>query len=87
MHNFRKATIAAATAASVALGSTAVAVAQENTPDLGTETAVTKDAFFKNFGENPLWAQLLFVGGIATMVSAVVGLIVAPLYNYVVHGM
>lgn len=38
-------------------------------------------------GGTPIWVKLLSAGGIAVMVSAVVGLIVGPLYNYIVHGM
>lgn len=38
-------------------------------------------------GGTPIWVKLLNAGGIAVMVSAVVGLIVGPLYNYIVHGM
>lgn len=38
-------------------------------------------------GGTPLWVPILFAGGIAAMVSAVVGLIVGPLYNFIVHGM
>ncbi|MEX3503784.1 hypothetical protein [Corynebacterium sp. LK2510] len=35
----------------------------------------------------PLWAQLLYVGSIFAGVSAFIGLIVGPAYNFVVHGL
>lgn len=116
MHNFRKATLAAATAVAVAFGSTAVAVAQDEdqkpssiSTTQGTDAekeakkaereaelqkkyeadqTVDYKTFFSSddFKNNPEWSKWLFVGGIAVMVSAVVGLIVGPLYNYIVHG-
>ena len=39
-----------------------------------------------NFGEQPRYARLAYGATIFTAVSAVVGLIVGPLYNYFVHG-
>lgn len=117
MHNFRKATLAAATAAAVAFGSTAVAVAEEDTANLTPEQIAAQQAeekaakraereaklqekfeadkpvdyktFFssEDFSTNPEWAKWLFAGGIAVMVSAVIGLIIGPLYNYIVHGL
>ncbi len=38
-------------------------------------------------GGTPKWVPVLFAGGIFAMVSAVIGLIVGPLYNYIVHGL
>ncbi|WP_311342330.1 hypothetical protein [Corynebacterium riegelii] len=44
------------------------------------------------FGKNENWGEqapiykLLFVGGIATFVSALVGLVFGPAYNFFVHG-
>lgn len=50
-------------------------------------TGVTKDEFFGDWKEEtPAWSKILFVGGIAAMVSAVIGLIVGPAYNFFVHG-
>lgn len=39
-----------------------------------------------NFGDQPRYARLAYGATIFTAVSAVVGLIVGPLYNYFVHG-
>lgn len=39
-----------------------------------------------NFGEQPRYARLAYGATIFTAVSAVVGLIVGPLYNFFVHG-
>lgn len=39
-----------------------------------------------NFGKQPRYARLAYGATIFTAVSAVVGLIVGPLYNYFVHG-
>ena len=52
------------------------------------KTTVTKDEFLGGWveGQTPAWAKLLFAGGIAAMVSAFVGLIVGPAYNFFVHG-
>lgn len=38
------------------------------------------------FEAQPLWAQLFYVTTIFTSVSAIVGLIVGPAYNFFVHG-
>ncbi|MDK7179322.1 MULTISPECIES: hypothetical protein [Corynebacterium] len=46
------------------------------------------DAFFGGEGwteQAPIY-KLLFVGGIATFVSALVGLVFGPAYNFFVHG-
>lgn len=39
-----------------------------------------------NFGEQPRYARLAYGATIFTAVSALVGLIVGPLYNFFVHG-
>lgn len=39
-----------------------------------------------NFDKQPGWARWGYVLSIFTAVSAVVGLVVGPLYNFVVHG-
>ena len=39
-----------------------------------------------NFGDQPRYARLAYGATIFTAVSAVVGLIVGPLYNFFVHG-
>lgn len=39
-----------------------------------------------DFKDQPQWAQLLFAGSIFAAVAATVGLIVGPLYNFIVHG-
>lgn len=39
-----------------------------------------------NFDAQPLYAKLGYAATIFTTVSAIVGLIVGPLYNYLVHG-
>ena len=47
------------------------------------------DTFFgknENWGEQAPIYKLLFVGGIATFVSALVGLVFGPAYNFFVHG-
>lgn len=40
----------------------------------------------KNFDAQPLWAKLAYGATIFTSVSAAIGLIVGPLYNFFVHG-
>ena len=39
-----------------------------------------------DFGNQPTYAKVGFALSIFTAVSAVVGLVVGPLYNYIVHG-
>lgn len=39
-----------------------------------------------NFDEQPRYARLAYGATIFTAVSAVIGLIVGPLYNFIVHG-
>ena len=39
-----------------------------------------------NFDAQPLWAKLAYGATIFTSVSAAIGLIVGPLYNFFVHG-
>lgn len=61
-----------------------------NTKDVNAaiESGVNYDTFF--FGDDwensPVWVKLLSIGGVATVVSAIVGLIVGPAYNFFVHG-
>lgn len=40
----------------------------------------------KNFDAQPLWSKLAYGATIFTSVSAAIGLIVGPLYNFFVHG-
>lgn len=50
-------------------------------------TGVEKKEFFGEWTkETPVWSKILFAGGIAAMVSAIIGLIVGPAYNFFVHG-
>ncbi|MGV0392537.1 hypothetical protein [Corynebacterium riegelii] len=54
----------------------------------GQAIGTNYEAFFGGAGwteQAPIY-QLLFVGGIATFVSALVGLIFGPAYNFFVHG-
>lgn len=54
----------------------------------GQAIGTNYEAFFGGEGwteQAPIY-QLLFVGGIATFVSALVGLIFGPAYNFFVHG-
>ena len=39
-----------------------------------------------NFGEQPRYARLAYGATIFATVSAVIGLIVGPLYNFIIHG-
>ena len=39
-----------------------------------------------NFGDQPMWAKLGYGATIFTAVSALVGLVVGPLYNFFIHG-
>lgn len=39
-----------------------------------------------HFNDQPAWAKAAFALTIFTSVSAVIGLIVGPLYNFIVHG-
>lgn len=38
------------------------------------------------FEAQPAWAQLLYGGTVFAGVAAIVGLVVGPLYNFIVHG-
>lgn len=62
----------------------------EATDSKGNPTGVEWNEFSGNWDQNgtktPVWAKIAFVGGIFAAVSAFVGLIVGPAYNYVVHG-
>ena len=40
----------------------------------------------KNFNDQPLYAKIAYGTTIFTAVSAVIGLVVGPLYNFIVHG-
>ena len=40
----------------------------------------------KNFDAQPLYAKIAYGTSIFTAVSAVIGLVVGPLYNFIVHG-
>ena len=40
----------------------------------------------ETFEQQPAWAKLFYAASIFTAVSALVGLIVGPAYNFVVHG-
>ena len=54
----------------------------------GQAIGTNYEAFFGGEGwteQAPIY-QLLFVGGIATFVSALVGLVFGPAYNFFVHG-
>ena len=41
---------------------------------------------FEEYGEQPAWAKAFHIVSIFTAVSALVGLIVGPAYNFLVHG-
>lgn len=61
----------------------------EATDSKGNPTGVDWDEFNGNWdknGKTPAWAKIAYLGGIFAAVSAFVGLIVGPAYNYVVHG-
>ena len=40
----------------------------------------------EGFGEQPRWAQLLYAGSILGSIASLIGLIVGPIHNYIVHG-
>ena len=52
----------------------------------GTDGEALFGSSKENFGEQPLYAQIAYGATIFTVVSAVIGLVVGPLYNFIVHG-
>ncbi|MCS5480713.1 hypothetical protein NYP18_13770 [Corynebacterium sp. YIM 101645] len=41
----------------------------------------------EGFGDQPSWAKLLYAGTVITGVGAVLGAIIAPIYNFFTHGL
>ena len=52
----------------------------------GTDGEALFGSSKEDFGEQPLYAQIAYGATIFTAVSAVIGLVVGPLYNFIVHG-
>ncbi|MDR7329582.1 hypothetical protein [Corynebacterium guangdongense] len=40
----------------------------------------------EGFGDQPRWAQLLYAGSILGSIASLIGLVVGPIHNYIVHG-
>ncbi|WP_394280828.1 hypothetical protein [Corynebacterium sp.] len=60
----------------------------DGTALFGSSKSTTEDTPNNgNFTDQPLWAKLFYGGTIFAAVAGFVGMVVGPLYNYVVHGM
>lgn len=93
---------AAVAPAEEATPDTATVAATQATPTAGTGSAATKVGhdleadkgadgtkifgFEKDLASQPAWAQLFYGVTVLAGVSAFIGLIVGPLYNFIVHG-
>ena len=95
MRKFRNAALAVATATTVAISGVSVAAAEDEqgttpgsiTQEQGTEGSSKPNAEGSSEvkGEDnntPWWAKLFIGGGIAAAAASVLGLIVAPAYNF-----
>lgn len=66
-------------------GSTATKVGHDLEADKGADGRKIF-GFDKDLASQPAWAQLFYGVSVLAGVSAFIGLIVGPLYNFIVHG-